>query len=160
MKKNINRYLHLTLDEFIDIMNNEEMCPEEFKLENGDCFKCGTDINECTKCWKNAVKDIPFKNELMTFEKENLMVLTHLAQIEKQFKEMDSQRKELKSTILKSMEEYDVQSFDNDIFSISCRKPSTVRTFDTNAFKKDYPDLYEKYLKESTRPSSVIFKLR
>ena len=160
MRENIDRYLHLTTEEFVNMMNNKEMCPEEFKLKNGDCFKCGADIDECTKCWKNAVKDIPFKNELMTFEKENLMVLTHLAQIEKQFKEMDSQRKELKSTILKSMEEYSVQSFENDIFSISCRKPSTVRTFDTNAFKKDYPELYEKYLKESTRPSSVIFKLR
>ena len=160
MKENINRYLHLTLDKFIDIMNSEEKCPEDFKLKNGPCLECGEDIDECIKCWENAVKDIPFKNELITFEKDNLMVLTHLAQIEKQFKEMESERRKLKSNIIDAMEKYGVSSFDNDIFSVSYKKPSKVTTFDKDSFKKDYPELYEKYLKENNRSSSIVFKLK
>ena len=160
MKENINRYLHLTIEEFIDIMNDEEKCPEDFKLQNGSCLKCGEDINECIKCWKNAVKDIQFKKELMTFEKDNLMVLTHLAQIEKQFKDMDEERRNLKNNVLEQMEKHDISSFSNDVFSISYKKPSKVKTFDKDRFKEDYPELYEAYQKEVTRSSSIMFKLK
>ena len=160
MKENINRYLHFTLEEFIDCMELEEKCPEDFGLVNGSCLNFGMDLRECRMCWSNAVKDISFKQELMTFEKDNLMVLTHLAQIEKQFKEMESERKKLKSNIIDAMEKYEVSSFDNDIFSVSYKKPSKFTTFDKDSFKKDYPELYEKYLKESTRSSSIVFKLK
>lgn len=160
MKENIDRYLHLTLDEFINHMEFEEKCPEDFGLENGNCLECGMDLNECRTCWSHAAKDISFKKELMTFEKENLMVLTHLAQIEKQFKDMDKERKNLKNNVLEQMEKHDISSFSNDVFSISYKKPSKVKTFDKDRFKEDYPELYEKYQKEINRSSSIMFKLK
>ena len=160
MKENINRYLHLTLGEFMDHMELEEKCPEDFGLENGDCLECGMDLNECRLCWSNAIKDISFKQELATFEKDNLMVLTHLAQIEKQFKDMDEERKNLKNNVLEQMEKHDISSFSNDVFSISYKKPSKVKTFDKDRFKEDYPELYEAYQKEVTRSSSIMFKLK
>lgn len=160
MAKTIDAYRHMTPAQFIAEMERKELCPREFKLKELDCIGEGELEEECRSCWAEAIKDISFNTELVTFEKEHIMALTHLAQVEQQFKNLETERKDLKSKLLKSMEEYGVNKFDNDLFSITYVKPGEVETFDRAAFKKDYPELYDKYTKKSKRAASVLFKLR
>ena len=160
MKENINNYIHLTFEEFFDYTDRSELCPDLFGLENSKCCYGGDNSQECRNCWEESTKYIPFKRELITFEKESLMVLTHLAQIEKQFKDMDKSRKELKSNLLHMMEKYGVTKFSNELFTINYTKATEVSTFDKDRFKKDHPDLYEQYQKKSNRASSITFKLK
>ena len=158
--KTINDYKHLSINQFMDEVNLLQLCPDELQLEICSCIHKGTNKEECDKCWENAIKDIEFNNSLVQFESEHLMTLTHLAQIEKQFKDMDKERKELKNKLLESMERYGVDKFENNNFTMSRTKETTYKTFDKKSFMNDYPKLYNQYLVETTRSSSITFKLR
>lgn len=160
MKENINNYIHLTFEEFFDYTDRSELCPDLFGLENSKCCYGGDNSQECRNCWEESTKYIPFKRELITFEKESLMIMTHLAQIEKQIKDLNKIKKELMSDLLKMMEKHGVIKFSNDLFTINYTKAHEVSTFDEDKFKKDYPNSYEQYKKKSNKASSITFDLK
>lgn len=60
----------------------------------------------------------------------------------------------------KAMTENGIKSWNNDQFVASIKEETTRFSFDLNAFKKDYPDIYNKYQQISTvKPSlSIRFK--
>lgn len=157
---NIDSYLHMTPTQFIAEMERLELCPREFKLKEINCIGEGELEEECRMCWANAIKDIEFNTKLMTFEKEHMMPLNQLARIERRFKTLESERKELKQKLLESMEKHGINKFDNNLFSIKYVNPSETEVFDKASFKKDYPELYKQYTKKSKRNSSILLKLR
>ncbi|NFG58161.1 hypothetical protein FC778_05325 [Clostridium botulinum] len=54
----------MTREEFLNDINltNTEGCPNEYKLKEYESCKC-KDIT-CKECWRNAVKDIKFKDDI------------------------------------------------------------------------------------------------
>lgn len=58
------------------------------------------------------------------------------------------------------MEANGVKSWDTGEFRASITDASVSKTFDSTRFRKDHPDLYAEYLKESKRQSSITIKLK
>lgn len=78
-----------------------------------------------------------------------------LIMAEKTIKEMQQFQKNYKEKILKAMEENGIYKIDNDGVRINYYAPNTENKFDTDTFKKDYPDLYEQYIKINDKKSFI-----
>ena len=63
--------------------------------------------------------------------------------------EMDLKMKEVKEKVKSAMEEYNITSFDNEDLTINYCKSFTRKNLDKNRLKKELPDIYEEYLKET-----------
>ena len=68
---------------------------------------------------------------------------------------LDEQKGRLKAL----MEAHGVKSWDAGEFKASITDASVSKTFDSTRFKKDHPEFYGQYLKESKRSSSITIKL-
>lgn len=67
---------------------------------------------------------------------------------------------ELKAAILKEMEEHNILSIDNDDLRISYVAPTQRETFDSKAFREDFADLYDEYVKLSPVKASIRIKVK
>lgn len=61
----------------------------------------------------------------------------------------------MKSQIKEEMEKRNIETFKCDKFTIFVKKEHTRTSFDSKKFKDDFPEIYEKYKKESTVKSSI-----
>lgn len=147
-----------TRDEFLE--EHLEDCPEDVGLPMLPVCEAGDDEEQCKKCWEQAIKDVEFKNPVEVFEEHNIQLLDELRIAEEQYKMLKEGRDKLKDDLLKQMEMYGVNKFENDKFSISYVKGSTGTTFDSTKFKKDYPDIFKDYSKPSVRSASIRFKVK
>lgn len=59
-----------------------------------------------------------------------------------------------------AMESHNIKSWDAEVFKATITPESTTTSFDSARFKKDHPDLYNEYLKTTTRKSSIRLTLR
>lgn len=67
---------------------------------------------------------------------------------------------EMRKNIIQAFEAHpDVKTVKFEHLSLTYTPESTTTSFDTESFKKDYPELFEKYQKKSTRKSSVTITL-
>lgn len=71
-----------------------------------------------------------------------------------------SMLEEQKARLKDLMEANGVKSWDAGEFKASITDASISKTFDSTRFRKDHPDLYGQYLKESKRSSSITIKLK
>ena len=147
-----------TKNEFLE--EHLEDCPGDLNLNMLPICREGNDEEECKRCWENAIKDIEFKNEIEVFKEHNLQLLDELRIAEEQYKMLKESRDTLKEQLLKQMEIYGVNKFENDKFSISYVKGSIGSTFDSTKFKKDYPDIFKEYSKPAVRAASIRFKVK
>lgn len=100
------------------------------------------------------------KNPVEVFAEHNIQLLDELRIAEEQYKMLKEGRDKLKDDLLKQMEMYGVNKFENDKFSISYVKGSTGSKFNSTKFKKDYPDIYKDYCEPSVRVASIRFKVK
>ena len=68
--------------------------------------------------------------------------------------------KAMKDRLREMMEAAGVSKWECDQFTATIGKPSETTTFDSKAFQADHPDLYEQYLKTTTRKGSFTQKLK
>ena len=90
----------------------------------------------------------------------NPEVSRKLAEFERMAEEIKAQQKELKDKILAEMEERGILKIETDELAITYIAESSRETFDSKAFRKDNPDLYDEYVKISTVSASVRLKLK
>ena len=90
----------------------------------------------------------------------NPEVSSQLAEFERMANEIKDQQKKLKDKILAEMEEYGILKIETDELTISYIAESSRETFDSKAFRKDNPDLYDEYVKIGTVSASVRMKLK
>ncbi|MCC3870255.1 hypothetical protein [Terrisporobacter mayombei] len=147
-----------TRNEFLE--EHLEDCPEDVNLPMLPICENGDDEEQCKKCWENAIKGIEFKNPVEVFAQNNIQLLDELRIAEEQYKMLKEGRDSLKEQILKQMEIYGVNKFEDDKFSVSYVKGSTGSTFDSAKFKKNYPDIFKEYSKPSVRAASIRFKVK
>lgn len=149
--------------EFLKYVDNKQLCPHEFKLSIADGIVCdsGDTIDLCHECWNEATKDIKFKdNSLELFQKESLQILNQLAESEKTYKELGTQRDNLKSQLLELMDKYDLNKWENDKFSVTYVKAGTTTSIDSAKVKKLYPEIFQECSKTSNRKASIRFKVK
>lgn len=150
----------MTKGEFIKNVDDNEMCPSDFNLSNGDC-NSGDDIEECHNCWFNAIKDIKFKdNPAGLFQTDVLPILAQLAESEAAYKELTEKRDSLKAQLLESMDKYNIEKWENDKFSITYVKGGTTTTIDSKKVKLLHPEVFEECSKTSSRKPSIRFKVK
>lgn len=70
------------------------------------------------------------------------------------------EEKELRKTLEKAFKEFGVDKLENDYITISKREGYTRKSVDTKALEKDYPDIIEKYKKETEVKESIQIRLK
>lgn len=90
----------------------------------------------------------------------SLVVPQELTRSIAQFLALEKQVKEFKAQLLLMMEEQGIKKWECDEFTATYTEPGTTTKFDSTAFKKDHPDLYEQYTKESERKASIRTTLK
>lgn len=68
--------------------------------------------------------------------------------------------KAMKERLRELMEQAGVSKWECSEFTATIGKPSETQTFDSKAFQADYPELYQQYLKTTTRKGSFTQKLK
>ena len=104
-------------------------------------------------------------NEALIKIDDNVAVLSPsasamLAEFERQAKAIEDAQKELKKRILAEMELHGILKIDTDDVTITYIAPTTRETFDSKAFRKDNPSLYDEYVKIGAVAPSVRIKLK
>ena len=157
MSKTIQELVaEMTKEEFIKMMDQNEVCPNNYNLVERDGCSGDQDLDTCHKCWEMALQGITFKQPLSVMEKY-LPVLEQLQEAEMQYKQLDEHRKKLKEQLQDVMETHGITKWENDEFSISYiaeGKPST--TLDSAAVKKKYPMVYEECSKPKAGTKAYV----
>ena len=102
-------------------------------------------------------------DELIVFEGKTALldpvVSMKLAEFERIVKEFKAKEEELKQKILAEMESKGIVSIKTPELTISYVAPTSRETFDSKAFRKDHPDLYDDYVRISPVGASVRMKV-
>lgn len=86
-------------------------------------------------------------------------VINELITIKKQLDVLTEREKEIKKSILSTMESKGEDNWCKDVIQISKRAASERVSIDTKAIQKDMPEVYEKYKKTTKVASSLTYKL-
>lgn len=70
-------------------------------------------------------------------------------------KRIEAEEKEMEKALKNAMDEHNIYALKNDDLTISNLPEGTQETFDKDAFKEDYPELYDKYTKITTRSAQL-----
>lgn len=99
------------------------------------------------------VKPVATTTDALAVPMDVVSAITTLLRAEKAAKAMKEKLREL-------MEAAGVTKWECPEFTATIGKPSETTTFDSKAFQADHPDLYEQYLKTTTRKGSFTQKLK
>ena len=99
------------------------------------------------------VKPVATTTDALAVPVDVVSAITTLLRAEKAAKAMKEKLREL-------MESAGVTKWECPEFTATIGKPSETTTFDSKAFQADHPDLYEQYLKTTTRKGSFTQKLK
>ena len=98
-------------------------------------------------------------NELVTVKNNEIKISSDFIEKYKKFKkiqlEMDLLEKEVKKELKEAMESIGKDKIIVDGFSAKIKEAYTTKRFDSARFKKECPDIYNEYLKESNVSSSI-----
>lgn len=83
-----------------------------------------------------------------------------IADFERKIKEIKRSEDELRQGILEEMQEKKIIKLETDDLVISYIAATDRQTFDTKAFRKDQPDLYDEYIKISPVKESIKIRLK
>ncbi|MDK6256943.1 hypothetical protein QP192_26305, partial [Escherichia coli] len=76
-------------------------------------------------------------------------VAPQLEKLRKQIKEYEETEKEVKKVLYEKMTENDIKQWKTPQVTVTRILPKKQHRFDSTRFKKDRPELYEDYVKES-----------
>ena len=101
--------------------------------------------------------------ELVRIENNEIVLDSTFIEKYRNFKklqlEMELSEKELKEKLKNALESLGKDKLILDGFSAKIRAGHTTQRFDSTRFKKECPDIYEQYLKESEVASSIILEV-
>lgn len=87
-------------------------------------------------------------------------VESKIKEFETIMKELKSQREQMTSILLEKMESSGIKKYEGDLLSLTYVAPTTRKSIDTNRLKKENPDVYDEYLKESEVSSSIRITIK
>ena len=90
----------------------------------------------------------------------NAEISATIADFERQVKYIKEQEESLKTAILNEMEAKGIIKIETEDLIINYIQPTDRETFDSKGFKKDYPDIYDEYVKMTPVKSSVRLKVK
>ena len=98
-------------------------------------------------------------------QEETMPILFHeiegfIVDVETQLKELKAKQEEIKEAAMRAMVKAGIYSWKGEKLSITRKTASTRKTFDKEAFEKDYPGVYDKYIKETPVAESLLIKIK
>lgn len=94
-----------------------------------------------------------------TFPTELTEAESAIIAITKKVKELEDAKAKLSAKLLQVMEACDIKKWTTPNMTVTRKLESTSKRFDSTSFKKDHPELYEKYIKETKVSASVVIKV-
>ena len=82
-----------------------------------------------------------------------------IIEINEQEKYWKEQKKQLMDGVMKEMVKSGVYSWKGNNISFTRKKDSIRKTFDKEAFERDYPGVYDKYLIDTPVSGSITLKV-
>ena len=122
-----------------------------FECENvSSCyFACQHTSNEgCANLYEESTA-------MQTFNNKAMVLMKNIAALDRHKKALDEQDKEVRAALKKTMDEFEIKSFENDILKVTFVAETTRTSIDSAKLKKDYPDIAERYSKTSKISASV-----
>lgn len=86
--------------------------------------------------------------------------ITTIVEMERELKKLKEKNEALKKQLLDAMLQNNVCKFETPEFTVQFIAPTFRETFDSKAFRKDNPDLYDEYANISPVKASVRVKLK
>lgn len=80
--------------------------------------------------------------------------------IESQLKALTEQKKALTEGAMRAMVQAGIYSWKGDKVSITRKTATTRKSFDKEKFEKDYPNVYDNYIKETPVSESLLIKIK
>ena len=98
-------------------------------------------------------------------QEETMPILFHeiegmIIDVETQLKTLKEQQEALKEGAMRAMVKAGIYSWKGERVSITRKTATTRKSFDKEAFEKDYPGVYEKYIKETPVAESLLIKIK
>lgn len=109
----------------------------------------------CTELSPNCKDAFTEETALAVMQTEAAEIISHIANLSVQKKQIEEQEKALKSQLLEAMEKYGVKAFENNTVKFLYVAPTTQTRIDGAKLKKDMPDVAEKYSK-TTNVSAYV----
>jgi hypothetical protein len=151
----------MTLEEFLKYVDNEQQCPDDYKLIPSDTCDDGCTPQKCGDCWNTALKDTKFKdNSLVLFQEKALPILTKLQKAEEKYKKLDEDRKKLKVKLKEEMDRYNINKWENDNFSVTYIVATERSKLDSKEVKEKFPDVFHICSHLSPVAASIRFKVK
>lgn len=100
------------------------------------------------------------KNEVELFKSKEVAVIDAMVSLLEEKKKLEAKEKEVRKALTDAMGRYGVKSFECDKLTVTHIEATTKKTLDSKLLKKDDPDTYKKYLKESPVAASVRISLK
>ena len=111
-----------------------------------------------------TMHDIETSDALIRMEQNTALlnpeVSRKLAEFERMAADIKAKQDELKKCILDEMEQNGILKLETDDLTITYIAPTSRETFDSKAFRKDNPDLYDEYIRISDVSASVRMKVK
>ena len=102
-------------------------------------------------------------NELVKIENNDIVINNEFIEKYKNFKkiqlEMELMEKDLKVKLKDALESLGKDKVIINGFSAKIKAGYTTQRFDSARFKKECPDIYNEYIKESTVSSSIVLEV-
>jgi predicted phage-related endonuclease len=87
-------------------------------------------------------------------------IVEQMIECQLKIKEYESRLKEYKISVANFMKENNLEKLDAKQAFVTYVKPSTRKTIDSKKLKKDLPDIYNKYVKETKTSESVRLNIK
>lgn len=131
-----------------DAKKCEDKCPTYEEL--------GKDVvTECEEC-----EEVQEQTEVVTLDQKVPESIKILTDIMKQKKHIEEVEKQVRETLLNTMEQHGIKSFENDVIKLTYIAPSERKTIDSTRLKKEHPEIAEAYMKTSSVKSSVKIEVK
>lgn len=100
------------------------------------------------------------KDVLTTANEKAIAVVRDLSDVLVEIAELEAKRDAMKKGLEDMFEQFGVEKWQTDAFTITRVKGSTRETFDSKKFKEDNPELYTEYVRTSEVKPSIRIKLK
>jgi len=87
--------------------------------------------------------------------RENAELIKAVADVFREKKALEAKEKKLRADLLAACEKYGIVGFDNDEMTVTYVPAHESERVDTEALKRDYPELFPMYMKTSKVKSSL-----
>lgn len=160
------------LDECEELEKVEEQTEEIY--DNHCCKKCanadgysGYDEHFCKALNRRIRAEIydcehfiDDHTEIVTLDQKVPETIKALADLMERKKALEETEATIRQTLLNTMEEWGIKSFENDILKLTYVAASERKSIDTTKLKKEHPEIAEAYQKVSQVKASVKIEVK